>query len=154
MAASESTVKLLKKSLLKQSLWRTGIDKENPRKSRRCFWFCLGFVSHFQVHDPVGQMFDVEHTVETSGRWSTDIYMEDVHGLSTDRGFSWIFHICLSGTTGASSPESPESGLVHGTVRSVERKEWLRHQTHVVRQGYRVPDQGATHPGHGEKGKS
>ena len=70
--------------------------------------------------------------------------MEDVHGLSTDRGFSWIFHICLSGTTGASSPESPESGLVHGTVRSVERKEWLRHQTHVVRQGYRVPDQGAT----------
>ena len=30
----------------------------------------------------------------------------DFHGFSTDRGFSWIFHICLSGTAGASSPES------------------------------------------------
>jgi hypothetical protein len=85
------------------------------------------------------------------------IYMEDFHGFSTDRGFSWIFYRSWifmdfphlsEWNRWCFVPGVPLSGLVHGTVRPVERKEWLRHQTHVVRQGYRVPDQGATHPGH------
>ena len=42
--------------------------------------------------------------------------------------------------------------MVQGTVPAVEREERLRHETHVVRQADRVPDQGAAHPGHGVTG--